>query len=142
MGRYSNFFPPLLSGQNNRLIQDVPAPESPKSPTPRVHAVHRRLSTDTIQQLIADYQAGTPSTQLMVTYSLGKGTVLRLLREHGVQLRHQRMTPTDVAQAIQLYQAGNSLAAIGTKLGYDHAAIWQALKRAGVPRRDSHGRER
>jgi hypothetical protein len=53
----------------------------PESPTPRVHAVHHRLSADTIQQLITDYQAGAPSTQLMLTYNLGKGTVLRLLRE-------------------------------------------------------------
>jgi hypothetical protein len=71
----------------------------------------------------------------MVTYNLGKGTVLRLLRDHGVQLRNQRMTPAEVAQAIQLYQTGNSLAAVGAKLGYDHGTIWQALKQAGVPRR-------
>jgi hypothetical protein len=78
----------------------------------------------------------------MVTYNLGKGTVLRLLRDHGVQLRNQRMTPAEVTQAIQLYEAGNSLAAMGTQLGYDHGTIWQALMRAGVPRRDSHGRHR
>ncbi len=78
----------------------------------------------------------------MLTYNLGKGTVLRLLREHGVQLRRQRMTAAEIEQAIQLYQAGNSLVAVGAKLGYDHGTIWQALKRAGVPRRDSHGRKR
>jgi hypothetical protein len=124
------------------VIQDLDAPRSSKSLKPRVHAVHRRLSPDTIQQLINDYQAGIPSTQLMVTYNLGKGTVLRLLRDHGVQLRNQRMTPAEVGQAIQLYQAGNSPAAVGAKLGYDHGTIWQALKRTGVLRRDSHGRDR
>jgi len=76
----------------------------------------------------------------MVTYHLGKGTVLRLLRQHGVQLRNQRMTAAEIEQAIQLYGQEHSLAAVGTKLGYDHGTIWQALKRAGVPRRDSHGR--
>ncbi len=140
MGRYSNFSPPLLSRQIDHVIRSVKSPELPKSPAPRVHAVHRRLSPDAIQQLITDYQAGTPSTQLMLTYRLGKGTVLRLLREHGVQLRNQRMTPAEVEQAIQLYGQGLSLATVGQQLGYDHGTIWQALKRAGVPRRDTHGR--
>ena len=142
MGRYSNFSLPLLSGQTDRLIRDATASEPPKSPTPRIHAVQRRLSPDTIQQLITDYQAGTPSTQLMVTYNLGKGTVLRLLRTHGVQLRNQRMTPEHIEQATQLYGQGHSLAAVGAHLGYDHGTIWRALKRAGVPRRDSQGRAR
>jgi hypothetical protein len=142
MGRYSNFSSPLLSGQTDHLIQSVTASELPKSPEPRVHAVHRRLSPDTIQQLVTDYQAGIPSTQLMLTYNLGKGTVLRLLRTHGVQLRNQRMTPEHIEQAIQLYGQGLSLVAVGEQLGYDHGTIWRILKRAGVPRRDSHGRER
>ncbi len=73
---------------------------------------------------------------------VGKGTVLRLLREQGIQLRNQRMMPTEIEPAIQLYQAGHSLAVVGTKLGYDHGTIWRALKRAGVAMRDSHGRER
>jgi hypothetical protein len=116
--------------------------EPSKSFIPRVHAAQRRLSPGTIQQLITDYQAGTPSTQLMLTYHLGKGTVLRLLREHGVQLRNQRITPDEVEQAIQLYGQGLSLTAVGATLGYDHGTIWRALKRAGVTMRDTHGRDR
>jgi len=77
----------------------------------------------------------------MATYSLGKGTVLRLLREHGVQLRNHRITPAEVGQAIDLYGQGLSLAAVGARLGYNHGTIWLALKRAGVPRRDSHSRD-
>lgn len=142
MGRYSNFPQPLLSGLAERLIQDVGSPGPPKSPTPPIHAVHRRLSPDTIQQLITDYQAGTPSTQLMFTYNLGKGTVLRLLRGHGVQLRNQQMTPEHIEQAIQLYGQGLPLVAVGEQLGYDPGTIWRALKQAGAPRRDNHGRER
>jgi hypothetical protein len=140
VGRYSNFPLPLLSGQTDRLNQGVAALELPKSPTPRIHAVHRRLSPDTIQQLITDYQAGTPSTQLMLTYNIGKGTVLRLLREHDVHLRRQRMSPNEITQAIQLYGQGLSIAAVGAQLGYGDGTIWRALKRAGVSRRDSHGR--
>ncbi len=142
MGRYSNSSYSLLSGHVHRLIRDVRTSQPCKSTTPRVHAVHRRLSPDVIQQLIADYQAGTPSTQLMVNYNLGKGTVLRLLREHGVQLRRQRMSPDEIDQALQLYGQGLSIAAVGSKLGYGDGTIWRALKRARVSRRDSHGHER
>ncbi len=78
----------------------------------------------------------------MLTYNLGKGTVLRLLREHDVQLRRQRMTPAEVEQAAQLYGQGLSIAAVGAKLGYGEGTIWRALKHAGVPRRDPHGRDR
>ena len=142
LGRYSNYPQPLLFGQLAGR-QWVRKPAKPaKSPTPRVHAVQRRLSADTIQQLVTDYQAGTPSTQLMVSYNLGKGTVLRLLREHDVQLRNQRMSSSEIDQAIQLYGQGLSIAAVGTKLGYGEGTIWRALKRAGVPRRDPHGRDR
>lgn len=107
---------------------------------PRVHAIERRLEADTVRQLIEDYEAGIPSTRLMVTYYLGKGTVLRLLREHGVQLRNQPMTPTEIEQAVQLYSQGLSLA--GQQLGFDHTVIRNALEKAGVPRRDNHGRPR
>lgn len=104
--------------------------------------MHRRVSADVIQQLVEDYQAGTPSTQLTTKYQLGKGTVLQLLREQGVQLRNQPMTPDQVQQAIQLYQDGLSLVAVGNRLGIDQSTVLDALKRAGIPRRDAHGRER
>jgi len=142
IGRYSNFPQPLLSGQTDRLLRASTRQNHPKSPTPRVHTARRRLSPDTIQQLITDYQAGTPSTQLMLTYNLGKGTVLRLLRDHGVEPRRQRMSSDHIEQAIQLYQGGNSLVGVGAKLGYDHGTIYRALRRAGVSMRDSHGRHR
>jgi len=122
------------------MVPDAVETQPPKSPKPRDYAVYRRLAPATIQQLVTNYQAGAPSTQLMVTYTLGKGTVLRLLREEGIQLRNQRMSPDHIEQVIQLYGHGHSLAAVGAKLGYDHGTIWQALKRAGVPRRDCHAR--
>lgn len=47
--------------------------------------------------------------------------MLRLLREQGIPIRRKSMTAAEIEQAAQLYQSGNSLAAIGTKLGYDPA---------------------
>lgn len=108
----------------------------------RVHAARRRLPAESIQQLLTDYQAGVPSTQLAQRYGISKGAVLRLLREHRVPVRLQRITAPEVEQAIQLYQAGNPLAAVGVKLGYDPGTVHRALRQAGVAMRDCHGRDR
>src|SRR6185437_15341008 len=69
-------------------IIDIMTPEA-EGPVARghIHNARRRLGPEQIAQLVADYEAGSPSTQLMTTYGLGKGTVLRLLRKHGAKLR-------------------------------------------------------
>lgn len=45
----------------------------------------------------------------MRTYGLGKGTVLKLLHDHGVTVRAQGRKNIDLAEAIEYYQAGWSL---------------------------------
>jgi Helix-turn-helix domain len=40
-----------------------------------------------IAQIVAEYADGTPTTLLAKRYGIGKGTVLRLIRESGVTLR-------------------------------------------------------
>ena len=137
LGRYSKTpQPPKVSQIMRRALSCTHHPTRP-----RIHAVARRLSPDTIQQLVEDYRCGMPSTQLTIKYHLGKGTVLRLIRARGIQLRRQPMTDSEIHQAIKLYSQGLSLATVGERLGYDPTVIWHALTRAGVPRRDSHGRE-
>jgi hypothetical protein len=73
---------------------------------PRIHAAKRRLGSAKVAQLVADYQAGQTTTQLMTTYRIGKGTVLRLLETAGVPRRNQPLTPKQCAEAITLYPAG------------------------------------
>jgi len=134
MRRYSNT-PPLPKIGHTTFARPVPVAH-------RIHNVHRRLDPDVIAQLVADYQAGSPSTELMATYGLGKGTVLRLLREHGATIRHQSLTPDQLKEAIQLYREGWSLARVGAQFGRDASFIHTTFKREGIPRRDSHGRAR
>ena len=134
VGRYSKLPRPLILGQVTTCAGLVSAAST-------IHNVRRRLGAEVITQLVHDYQAGVPSTELTVTYGIGKGTVLRLLRFQGVQLRRQRTADDEIAQAAALYTHGLSLAAIGQHLGRDHTVVWHAIIRAGVPMRDSHGRE-
>lgn len=83
MGRYSKL--PELPGFGHLAAEG----RLPVARSRRVHAARRRLSTDTLAQLVADYEAGQPTTELMATYDLGKGTVLGLLRGVGIKLRAQ-----------------------------------------------------
>jgi hypothetical protein len=38
---------------------------------------------------VAEYVAGTPTTALSRDYRIGKGTLLHLLRDSGVSIRHE-----------------------------------------------------
>jgi len=87
-------------------------------------------------------RTGVASTELTRTYGLGKGAVLRVLESHGVARRRQGLTPEQVQEAIRLYRQDWPLARIGERFGRHHSVIMRALERTGVPRRDSHGRER
>jgi len=136
LGRYSKL-PNLLQLPQYSTNRTIPV-----ATAPHVHAARRRLSVDAIRQLVTDYQAGVPSTQLATRYGISKGAVLRLLREQGIAIRRKAITAAEVEQAIQLYGQGLSLAAVGAQLGYDHGTIHRALKRAGIALRDSHGRRR
>lgn len=132
---YSNT-PPLPDFERSTKVRQ------PRHPSPRRHAAPARLGSTVVAQLVADYQAGQPTTALMKTYGLGKGSVLRLLRANGVQLRHQSMADDEVQQVIQLYGQGLSLARVGERFDRDASYIALVLERAGVPRRDPQGRVR
>lgn len=51
--------------------------------------VSRRLGTELLGRIMSEYVTGSPTTALARRYGIGKGTLLRLLREHGVTIRHQ-----------------------------------------------------
>lgn len=75
----------------------------------------------------------------MITYQLGKGTVLRLLRERGVEIRNQSLTPDQVGEAIQLYLRGWPLAKVGQHFHREHTVI---RGRAGQGRHPTTGQPR
>jgi hypothetical protein len=102
---------------------------------PRVHEARRGLKADTIAQLVADYEAGQPTPVLMTKYHLAKATVIKILKSHGITMRHQQMSQAKTSEAIQLYQQGWSLADVGAHFNRNPSTIQGVLKRAGVERR-------
>lgn len=114
----------------------------PKAARPGVHAARRRLSPETVNQLVADYEAGKSSTVLMKTYDLGKGTVLSILEEHGVQMRGQGLPATRLQEAVEFYNAGLSLKRVAGRLDCSAETVRHALLAAGVPMRARWERHR
>jgi hypothetical protein len=51
--------------------------------------VDRRLGQDLIRRVVSEHAVGISTTRLTRRYGIGKGTLLRLLHEHGVTVRHQ-----------------------------------------------------
>lgn len=106
----------------------------------RVHAVERRLTAKTIQQIVDEYNAGATSNNLMERYGLGKGPVLDLLHRHGATVRTRGgQSPSEIERAVHLYQAGWSVAKIGVEVGRAPTVIWRALKKRGVELRPRNG---
>ena len=135
MQRYSKLADVSRIGRSTG-VRDVPIEHSAR----RVHNIYRRFGPEAITQLVTDYQAGASTLALMRKYSIGKGTVLRLLDARGVECRHQPLTEEQAQRAVELYQRGWSRARVGEQLGRDGTVILLALKRADIPRRDTHGR--
>ena len=92
----------------------------------------QRLGIEQIEQLVADYESGIDTTELMVTYQLSKSSVLKLLASRGVAMRHQSMTDEQISSAVALYEEGRSLIAIVKELTIPRETIRRALIDAGV----------
>lgn len=85
---------------------DTPDARAPSRSLPQTHKARQGLDPISTAELVAAYEAGATTRQLMASYNLGKGAVLRLLRANGVQLRYQSMTPEQVETVIRLYARG------------------------------------
>lgn len=124
----------LVAGRQNALAERRRSGESPRRVPQRIS---QRLGPNVVEQILADYQNGTPSTVLGRRYGIASVTVIALLRRHRVVIRQQPMTPAECSEAIRLYGLGWSLAKIGSKLDRPPNSIRNALRRAGMPRRSA-----
>ena len=128
LGRYSKIAPPLHLEPDTRRRQ-------PAITRPRLHNVRKRLNSEDFAGIAADYQAGQSTIALVKTYALGKGTVLSILANQGVQMRGQGIPEGQLDEAIRLYIGGLSLKRVADRLGCSAETVRQTLLAAGVPLR-------
>lgn len=95
-----------------------------------------RLSAEQLNELVAAYESGISSNQLVIGYGIAKGTVLKLLRANNVTMRGQGLNAATAKQAAALYRNGKSLAAAGAMFDVDpttvRSALIKHLKRHGI----------
>jgi transposase len=77
----------------------------------------RRLSEETIAELVAAYRAGTSSPELAERYGLSETGLIKVLRQAGATIRRQPMTEVEIKQAVKLRNEGQSYDEIGRRLG-------------------------
>lgn len=91
LGRYSK---QRQAEQLRRVITLVdttpPRPTAKASSSVQPRRLDRRLSAATIAELVAAYRAGTSTGQLCEIHQLSKGGLLKILAEHGVEMRYHR----------------------------------------------------
>jgi len=106
--------------------------ERPKPDEHRARRLSLRISDVDIARLVSDYEAGLSGRQLAQKYGLGRSTVLKLLREHGVAVRYPRLTEAECARVVELYRQGMRQIDIAEQFGRHKAVIWHVLRRAGA----------
>ena len=126
------------------LAAALPEVLARSEPTPPVTGPQRlrRLSSAQAAQVVQQYQASDDMRVLAQRWGISRKTVAEHLRRAGVTPRRQGLSPDQVQASMALYAAGWSLAQIGDRFGCDPGVVLRALARAGIPRRDSHGRPR
>jgi DNA-binding NarL/FixJ family response regulator len=129
LGRYSN---QVDQGERIQAILKM-APQGAPHPNPRTEKrVCRRLDPEEVDQLVADYAAGVPISQLTETFNVDQRTVQKRVREAGLPRRSERLSQRQVEDAIRLYEAGRSTEFIARELDRGPTTVRRALLRAGV----------
>jgi uncharacterized protein (DUF433 family) len=133
--RYSKL--PHLWSLSKRLVRWLErsgseADVEPTSALPHVHKLSQRLSDETVATLVQDYRDGASLAELQRKYSLGRGSVQRLLREAGVRRRRNSLIDAEKAVLAERYEAGLTIREIAAEQGLPKSTVRDALGRDGV----------
>jgi DNA-binding transcriptional regulator LsrR (DeoR family) len=94
--------------------------------------VSTRLPAETIERLVAEYAGGATAAELSQRYGLAKNSVIRLVRQAGKQVRHPRLSSSELARLVVLFQAGLTQRDIAEQLDRSPSAVWHCLRRLGL----------
>jgi len=120
-------------------IESAPKRRSTSGSIVPERRLYRRLSPETIVELVAAYQAGESTNSLCRRFGISKCGVLKLLADHNIAMRQQPMTSNEIDEAVRLYVTEMlSIRAITQRLSKSKGSVWKALHDRGVPMRPAH----
>jgi hypothetical protein len=99
----------------------------------------KTLNAGELERIREGYAAGATTAELGRQFGVDRQTVRRKLRAMGVRMYGSSLTPLEVEEAARLYEAGNPVTTVAAVLGRGEAGVRNALIRAGVKQRDTHG---
>jgi hypothetical protein len=79
--------------------------------------VDQRLSAGDKQRMVVEYQNGATGRELAERFGLARSTVVGLLREQQVAVRHPRLTQEEIERAVAWYRQGVRQIEIAKRLG-------------------------
>lgn len=97
--------------------------------------VQRRVTAELLDGLASGYLSGLEMQELAELFGLHRTTVARQLKQLGVPLRGQSLTPEQIRDVVRLYAQGHAMRRIAERLGCDYETVRRALKAEGVERR-------
>ncbi len=106
-------------------VHDPPRQAPPRPP-------QRRLTSDQVAELAAEYQAGADMRGLAERWAVHRTTVAGHLRRAGVKLRRQGLSDEQLAEAVRLYGEGWSLQRLTERYECDAETVRTYLKRVDV----------
>lgn len=84
------------------------------------------------------YRSGLSTNNIAKQLGYHKSLISKIVKENG-ELRFRTLTDAERAVAVEKYNGGEAAPKIAEQLGVTSPAIYLALQKAGVPRRDPNG---
>lgn len=100
-----------------------------------------RLSGEDQAVVVARYKDGVTSAALAADFGVAKSTILRILRDARIGVRHQSMTTDQVSDAARLCESGLSLSQVAKCLNVNQETMRVAIFATGVMLRPPTGRQ-
>jgi DNA-directed RNA polymerase specialized sigma24 family protein len=129
--RYSKL--PHLWKSSKRLAKLLTSPTEATEPSPalpHVHKLDQRLSDETVTAPVLDYTAGASLADLQRKYSLGRGSVQKILRKQGVRRRRKSLTDAEAALLVERYEAALTIREIAVEQGLPKTTVQDCLAQA------------
>jgi site-specific DNA recombinase len=116
-----------LAQLSRRVHPETTFKRTQAAPSPH-RSLRRRLSPQTIEELVARYAAGEKILALSREFGISDSGLRQLLLAEGVSLRGHAITVEDAETAVQLHEYGLTVKQVVEQIGYSEGTIRKILR--------------